>query len=153
MLLFYLEFEQGWLYWILGVLDLYIPWKLENRFSCCWTVTDFKIVNAGASVSINVDGICLLISLGPALGHHFTLHYVHLEYVLVPNSLANFATPFFFFNLCLCTILSIVCQKWNASARRESPTEADYAITVFTSTSFLSLFLSTAVCKVFHKFF
>lgn len=58
--------------------------------------------------------------------------------MLVPNSLANFAL--FFFNPCLCTILSIVCQKWNASARRESPSEGDYAITVFTSTSLLSLF-------------
>lgn len=48
--------------------------------------------------------------------------------------------PSLFFNPCLCTILSIVCQKWNASARRESSTEGDYAITVFTSTSFLSLF-------------
>ena len=47
---------------------------------------------------------------------------------------------FFFLTLCFCTLLSVVCQKWNTSATWESPTEVDYAITVFTSTFFLSLF-------------
>lgn len=66
---------------------------------------------------------------------------------------------FFFFKLCFCTILSVVCQKWNTSARWESLTEVDYAITVSTSTFFLSLFrvllcvkFSTSSSRYFFTF-
>lgn len=65
----------------------------------------------------------------------------------------------FFLKLCFCTILSVVCQKWNTSARWESPTEVDYAITVSTSTFFLSLFrvllcvkISTSSSRYFFSF-
>lgn len=92
------------------------------------------------SASVNVSGILPLISLGPALGHHFTLHKVYLERVLVPDSLGKLVFFFFFLNPCLYTTLSVVYQKWNASARWDSLTEVDYAIAVFTSTFFLSLF-------------
>lgn len=46
----------------------------------------------------------------------------------------------FFKKICFCTVLSVVCQKWNTSARWESPVGADYATTVFINTFFLSLF-------------